>query len=56
MEPEIAIVALQVTLEKEELGRNAIHQRAKIDKPLKDFYGFFRDFVAPLVIDASHIP
>jgi hypothetical protein len=32
VEPEIAIVALQVTLEKEELGLNAIHQRAKIDE------------------------
>jgi hypothetical protein len=56
VEPEIAILALQVTLEKEELGLYAIHQRAKIDKPPKDFYGFFRDFMAPLVIDASHIP
>jgi hypothetical protein len=56
VEPEIAIMAMQATLEMEELNLYTIHQKEKIDKPLIDFYGFFRNFMAPLVIDASFLP
>ena len=56
VDPEVAIAALQVTLETEELDFYVVKEKAEIKKPLKDFNDFFKHLLAPLTINASMLP
>lgn len=48
IQPEIAVLALQATLESEELRLFESHETEVITKPLKDYYAFFYSILEPI--------
>lgn len=56
VEPEVAMNALQATLDKEDLDYYVVKETKEINRPLRELIDFFKDLLQPLSIDASMLP
>ena len=56
VEPEVAINALQATLDKEDLDHYVLRETKEIHRPLRELIDFFKNLLLPLSLDASMLP
>ena len=56
VEPEVAINALQATLDKEDLDHYVHRETKEINRPLRELIDFFKNLLQPLSLDASMLP
>ena len=56
VEPEVAMNALQATLDKEDLDYYVVNEIKEINRPLRELVDFFKDLIQPLSIDAFMLP